>query len=84
MRKLLIFFSVILVFAFMYYLVYYSITSSKISENGYKQAQVIVNIKLSMKQIDSLTSVENYKFTIENFSQDEAKLKPGVAKANKI
>jgi hypothetical protein len=98
MRKLFIFLSVLIVFAFMYYLVFYTITrsspGSKISEIGYRslnsqdsftgQTSEIWKIKLSMKQIDSLTSVENYTFTIENYLQDASNLKPETAKTKKI
>jgi hypothetical protein len=84
MRKLFILLSVLIVFAFVYYLVYYSITSSKPQDSSTSQSSEGWKMKLSMKQIDSLTSVENYVFTIENYSRDAANLKADSSKTKRI
>ena len=41
-------------------------------------------IKLSMKQIDSLTAFENYRFTINNYSKDMIPIKKTVEKTKII
>ena len=40
--------------------------------------------KLSMKQIDSTTAFENYRFTIENYYKDVAPVRSTIEKSNKI
>ena len=41
-------------------------------------------VKLSMRQIDSLTSTENYKFTIENYYKDFIPTKTVAEETKKI
>ena len=84
MRSFLIFLSVFIVFALVYYLLFYTITYKtkdiKFTDSGsrtiYPQNSFVykiseyLQVKLSMKQIDSLTAFENYKFTIANYYKD--------------
>jgi hypothetical protein len=75
MNRSLIFLSAVIVFAFIYFLVFYTITvkntGSIISEAGnFDQPSNTLKFKLSMKQIDSLTSNENFRFTVKNYFQD--------------
>lgn len=88
MRGFLIFLSVFIVFAFVYLLLFDTITyKTKHSINQ----NLILNessqnwkLKLSMKQIDSLTAFENYKFTINNYSKDAVPVKKAIEKTKII
>ncbi|MDR3609648.1 MAG: hypothetical protein P4L27_03720 [Ignavibacteriaceae bacterium] len=89
MKKSLIFLSAVIVFAFIYFLVFYTITvkntGSIISETGnFDQPSNALKFKLSMKQIDSLTSNENLRFTVKNYFQDIAHLNAVADKTKKI
>jgi hypothetical protein len=41
-------------------------------------------VQLSIRQIDSLTSTENYKFTIENYYKDFVPTKTAAEETKKI
>jgi hypothetical protein len=89
MRKISVFLSVLIVFVLIYFLFFYTISFKSKDKNiransiVYKNAEFMIH-KLSMKQIDSLTAFENYKFTIENYYKDVVPVKSAIEKSNKI
>jgi hypothetical protein len=89
MRNLLVILSAFLVFALIYFLGFYSIAhepkTNKILANSliFDNSEFLHH-KLSMKQIDSLTAVENYKFTIENYYRDVLPIKSILSRTNNI
>ena len=75
MKKFLVFLSALIVFGLVYYLLFYTVTHK--TKDTHNPPNSFVNqyseyqkVKLSIKQIDSLTSVENYKFTVMNYYKD--------------
>jgi hypothetical protein len=75
MKKFLVFLSALIVFGLVYYLLFYTVTyKTKDTHNppnsfAYQYSEYR-KVKLSIKQIDSLTSFENYKFTVMNYYKD--------------
>jgi hypothetical protein len=89
MRSFLIFLSVLIVFVLVYY-VFLDTIINKAKNSNYPQKSVTYKsdeyriVKLSMRQIDSLTAFENYRFTLENYIMDSMPQKATAQKTTKI
>ena len=80
MRRFFVILSVLIVFGFVFYLLFYTVTKkTRDSHNPQNsidhQYSEYQKVKLSMRQIDSLTSFENYKFTVLNYYKDVVPVK---------
>ena len=89
MRKFSVLLSVLILFVLIYFLFFYSVTYKSKDTNIRTRSIVDKNTeymshKLSMKQIDSLTAFENYKFTIDNYYKDVVPVRLTIEKSNKI
>ena len=58
------------------------LNSFEIPDTYIKQVSEDWDANLSIKQIDSLTSSENYNFTIKNYPIDASQIKPVLDKNN--
>ena len=89
MRKFSVLLSVLILFVLVYFLFFYSVTyksknnNIQANSNLDKNSEYMIR-KLSMKQIDSTTAFENYRFTIENYYKDVAPVRSAIEKSTKI
>jgi hypothetical protein len=74
MGKFLVFLPVLLVIFMVYFLLYYTLNNKTEASTISGQLSEGLKTKLSIRQIDSLTSVENFSFTLVNFKIDSAHL----------